>query len=29
VFMELDSEVSGYRDVAQRIDRLTKVQTGG
>jgi tetratricopeptide (TPR) repeat protein len=29
VCMELESEVSGYRDVAQRIDRLTKVQTGG
>jgi len=29
VCMELDSEISGYRDVAERIDRLTKVQTGG
>jgi hypothetical protein len=29
VVMELESEVAGYRDVAERIDRLTKVQTGG
>jgi tetratricopeptide (TPR) repeat protein len=29
VYMELDSDVNGYRDVAERIDRLTKVQTGG
>ena len=29
ICMELESDVSGYRDVAQRIDRLTKVQTGG
>jgi tetratricopeptide (TPR) repeat protein len=29
ICMELDSEVSGYRDVAERIDRLTKVQAGG
>jgi tetratricopeptide (TPR) repeat protein len=29
VCMELESDVTGYRDVAERIDRLTKVQTGG
>jgi tetratricopeptide (TPR) repeat protein len=29
VCMELESEATGYRDVAERIDRLTKVQTGG
>jgi hypothetical protein len=29
VCMELESEAAGYRDVAERIDRLTKVQTGG
>jgi tetratricopeptide (TPR) repeat protein len=29
VCMELEAEQSGYRDVAQRIGRLTKVQTGG
>jgi tetratricopeptide (TPR) repeat protein len=29
VCMELESDANGYRDVAARIDRLTKVQTGG
>jgi tetratricopeptide (TPR) repeat protein len=29
ICMELEAEVSGYRDIAARIDRLTKVQTGG
>jgi tetratricopeptide (TPR) repeat protein len=29
VCLELDSEAPGYRDVAQRIDRLTKVQAEG
>jgi len=29
VCMELESDANGYRDVAERIDRLTKVQTGG
>ena len=30
VFMELQSEAgSNYRDVDERIDRLTKVQAGG
>jgi tetratricopeptide (TPR) repeat protein len=28
VCMELESDATGYRDVAERIDRLTKVQTG-
>jgi hypothetical protein len=27
--MELESDAAGYRDVAERIDRLTKVQTEG
>ena len=29
VCMELESEAGAFRDVAERIDRLTKVQTGG
>jgi hypothetical protein len=29
VCMELQSEAGAYRDVAARIDRLTKVQAGG
>jgi tetratricopeptide (TPR) repeat protein len=29
VCMELQSEAGTYRDVAERIDRLTKVQAGG
>jgi tetratricopeptide (TPR) repeat protein len=29
VYMELQSEAGTYRDVAERIDRLTKVQAGG
>lgn len=29
ICMELESAVSGYRDVAERIDRLTKVQAEG
>lgn len=29
VCMELESDAAGYRDVAERIDRLTKVQTEG
>jgi len=29
VCMELESDVSGYRDVAERIDRLTRVQAEG
>jgi hypothetical protein len=29
VCMELQSEAGEYRDVAERIDRLTKVQAGG
>jgi tetratricopeptide (TPR) repeat protein len=29
VCMELESDASGYRDVAERIDRLTKVQAEG
>jgi tetratricopeptide (TPR) repeat protein len=29
ICMELESDAAGYRDVAERIDRLTKVQTGG
>jgi tetratricopeptide (TPR) repeat protein len=29
VYMELQSDAGTYRDVAERIDRLTKVQAGG
>jgi len=29
VCMELESDATGYRDVAERVERLTKVQTGG
>ena len=29
VCMELESDISGYRDVAERIDRLTRVQAEG
>jgi uncharacterized alpha-E superfamily protein len=29
VCMDLQSEAGTYRDVAERIDRLTKVQAGG
>jgi tetratricopeptide (TPR) repeat protein len=29
VFMELQADAPGYRDVAARVDRLAKVQTGG
>lgn len=29
VFLELQSDVGSYRDVQARIDRLSRVQTGG
>ena len=29
VCMELQSDAGAYRDVAERIDRLTRVQAGG
>jgi hypothetical protein len=29
VCMELESEAGAFRDVVERIDRLTKVQAGG
>jgi hypothetical protein len=29
ICLELESEAPGYRDVAERIDRLTKVQAEG
>jgi hypothetical protein len=29
VCLELQSDAGAYKDVAERIDRLTKVQAGG
>ena len=29
VFLELQSEAGDYRDVAERVERLARVETGG